>query len=359
MANLKTIMKVLAIFAISGALLLSLTHSAFSAAPPQRGDEATLNSSLLRAYPTTWYNYTWLWGLIQGEYPSTSKLYSQWPSDGIAHLRCEDGTSDDGYWFASNIDQTNWREGMTSVDFATTQSMWLEASMTSITGAQCPWDPGTWTGGKFDIIAVEKGTNPRTIMMEMYIWRTGVNTVWGSELARQTYPLSSTWNYLVALDHMRSDYGNGYEIEWDSNGLKYFEVNVLALLERGIFEINNIQLVGGLPVNGYPPNPPFDINNLRLARVDFALEAAWIRAGLPSLGPPWVEATLNSLRLRYNTYDCDGNAKVDMRDIGFVVSKCYSQFGDAGFDFRADINTDYVVNMRDVALLTANFGKKY
>lgn len=359
MADIKSIVRTMAIFAISGVLFFSSTRYAVSVAPPQRGDECTLNSNLLRAYPTTWDNYTWIWGFpLEGRWSSDSKLFSEWPSNGVAHLRCEDGTPSDGFLFASNFEQTS-ALGMTSVDFATTKNMWLEASITNITGAQCPWEAASWTGGKFDIVAVEKGGTGRMIMMEMYMWRTGANTVWGDDLARQTSIGSSVWNYLVALDHMRSNYGNGLEIEWDANGQHYFEVNVLELLRIGIFKINAIQPVGGLPVLGYPPNPPFDISNFVLTRVDFALEAGYMPIILPSTGPPWVETYLNSLRLRYNTADTNGDGKVDLKDVSFVARKFGLQFGNAGYDFRADLNTDGIVNMIDVATVAAAFGKTY
>ena len=83
------------------------------------------------------------------------------------------------------------------------------------------------------------------------------------------------------------------------------------------------------------PNPPFNVNNFKLQRVDFCLEAG---NNLDPIWTPQVWATLTSLRTRYNTADTNGDGK---------------------YDFRADINTDGLVDMRDISYETAHFGETY
>jgi len=146
---------------------------------------------------------------------------------------------------------------------------------------------------------------------------------------------------------------NDYCMEWDANGQHYFAVNVLGLMKRGISQLNSLPPVHEMPQG---PNPPFDVNNFKLQRVDFCLEAGnngdfgWT---------PKVWATLTSLRTRYNTADTNGDGKCGMRDIAFVISLFGSKLGDGKYDFRADINTDGFVDMRDISYETAHFGETH
>jgi len=332
-------------------LLASLLYSAFAnpslvfADAPRRGDECTLNSQLLRAYPSTWDPYVWNWKWNGEGWPVTEDEYSyvHWDTDGLVVMQCEDHGGFDDIFLATNFDQTS-AQGLIEVDLATTWNLWLEACIQNINGTT-DTPIASWTGAKFDIWAFEKGTD-RKIMMEMYFWRTGANTVWVVDLPRQTNPGSNVWNYLVALDWMRYLYGNGYNIEWDENERHYFCINVYGLLERAVSRLNEEM----------EPNPPFDIANFRLGKVILCCESGNI-GGL--FGGPWVHVEMNSLRARYYTADTNGDGKVDMRDISFIARRYGVIFGDPDYDFRADLNTDGKIDMKDISFAAIRFGMSY
>lgn len=59
------------------------------------------------------------------------------------------------------------------------------------------------------------------------------------------------------------------------------------------------------------------------------------------------------------TGDINGDFKVDMRDIALVVRAFGSTIGSINWNANADINDDGTVNMRDVALVARHFGQHY
>lgn len=324
-------------------MLPALVSQAFASAP-RRGDECTLNSGLLRAYPTTWDPYVWNWNVGSGWRVAEDQYsYVHWNTDGLVVMRCEDHGGFDGIWLATNFDQ-GVPQGLIQVDMANNWNLWLEASIQQpygTTGVPIT----SWTGVKFDVWVGEKGTN-RKIMMEMYFWRTGANTVWLYDLPRKTDPNSNVWNYLVALDWMRALYGNGYDIEWDANGRHYFEINVYGLLQRAISRLNSVTV----------PNPPFSIVNFKLEKVDLCCESG-NTGGL--FGGPWVHVEMYSLRARYYTADINGDGVVDSLDLSIMGVHWGAAFGDTNYDFRADLNTDGIIDVQDLSFLGVNWGKTH
>ena len=274
--------------------------------------------------------------------------------DGVVTMRCEDHGGYDGTFLATNFDQ-GVAQNQKSPLQQPCLNLWIEASTSEVKVTESfhnigPWE---WAGAKFDVWAEESGTD-RMIMMELYILREGTNYAWTNEYPRQSGGAGdNVWNFLVALDCYRQNYGKGYEIEWDLNGKHYYAINTLGLLEKAITVLNERVVGGNLP------NPPFDINNFKLTKVIFCCESGI--APFPPIGNggPIVEATLNSLRARYDTADTNGDGKCDMRDIAFVISLFGSKLGDATYDFRGDINTDGLVDMRDISYECAHFGEKY
>jgi hypothetical protein len=333
-------------------MFFALTSQSFAIDGPRRSDECTINFDLLTAYPDTWDPYVWNWGIDWGHrVEEDAYSWVHW-NDGWVDMRCEDHGGLDFTWLATNFDQGE-AQGLIEVDFETAMSLWLETSIYSIEGKTYV-TAESWTGAKFDIHACEKGTD-RLIHMEMYFWRKGMNTIWLDELARQTDPDSNVWNYLVALDWMRILYGNGYNIEWDEGDRHCFAINVLGLLKRGISLLN--QLTGD-----EEPVPPFDIDNLELGKVILCCEAG--NHGY-IINCPWVRVNASSIRARYDTADVTGpiigvpDGKCDIRDVSFVASRFGSVFGDENFDFRADVDTNYFIDITDVSYVAKHFGEEY
>ena len=50
--------------------------------------------------------------------------------------------------------------------------------------------------------------------------------------------------------------------------------------------------------------------------------------------------------------DRNGDGRVDCGDISLVKASFTKRYGDAGFDPRADINSDGVIDVRDLALVS-------
>jgi hypothetical protein len=65
--------------------------------------------------------------------------------------------------------------------------------------------------------------------------------------------------------------------------------------------------------------------------------------------------TVSSSALREG--DSDNNNLVNLTDFSILASTFSRQFGDPGFDSRADFNGDGVVNLTDFSLLAVSFGQ--
>ena len=51
----------------------------------------------------------------------------------------------------------------------------------------------------------------------------------------------------------------------------------------------------------------------------------------------------------------NGDGKVDMKDIFFVILHMYSNRGDPEWDSRADLNCDNKIDMKDLQIVILNF----
>jgi hypothetical protein len=300
----------------------------------------TTNADLWLSYPNTWDPYVWNWDNQGfGERVENDEYSWVYWHDGYVNMLCEDHGGGDTIWLATNFDQTE-DQGLKIVQM-NRLNLWFEATILGITGTPiwmvAPWD---WTGAKFDFVAVEDGTG-RIIMMEMYIWRTGADLIWGTELIRETEIGSGVYNYLVALDHM-SDYAN----ETADGNLRYYRIDVLGLLKRCIDKFNN-------EYEGI--DPLFDIANFKSARVDFALESGQFGG----VYGPWVFAILDYLRARYDTADVNADGTCDADDVDFVTAHYGTQRGDSSWDFRADLDTNGVVNQLDIDYVNSKLGTWY
>jgi len=57
--------------------------------------------------------------------------------------------------------------------------------------------------------------------------------------------------------------------------------------------------------------------------------------------------------------DCDGNGRVDMRDIAEICMKFGAVYPDPPFEVWYDLYQDGVINMRDIAVACQNFGETF
>jgi len=342
--------RIFAALILTAVITLSFASQA-SASILQRGDEATFNSGLIKYFSDTWHPYVWNWNMGDG-WPVDEDQYSyvHWESNGLVTMRCEDHGGYDGIFLATNFDQGNWNHGLKQVDLANTENLWLEASTQTPTGPT--WLPAwDWTGVKFDVWIHEKNSN-RQIMMEMYYWRTGMNTLWDPDCPRQTdIGSETTWNYMVALDGFRYYWEDTFVVEWDADGQHHFAINVYGLLRyAAIPQLNSI---------GWPyrtPNPPFNIDDFNLTTVCWCCEAG-NNGGIEYC--PMVSATLHSLRIRYDTFDVNGDGVVDISDFNFVCEHYGATIGLPGYDFRADLDSNGVIEYQDAYAVYIHQGLTY
>jgi len=141
--------------------------------------------------------------------------------------------------------------------------------------------PNGWTGGKFDVFAVENRSShdQKVLMLEMYFLRQGGNLWWQAlggnekELYRNSGS-SNIFNYLVALDAFPQFVER---VVYTGDTAKW-KINVKAFIERASQHWRG----------------QLDINKLNIVKISFTLESAWAVTF-----NPFVQCSLNRLRLAY------------------------------------------------------------
>jgi hypothetical protein len=240
------------------------------------GVEWNANSLLNKDYDK-WDCVHKLWDTGHSEIaPMTSENYMNWTANGLVKARADDDL--DSYWDCVEFNQGTERSSAPPTFQPILVTVGDKISIT-LEGIVDDWATvqtyaPSWTGGKFDIFAVENQQDGRKLMLEMYFMRDGLNLFWGGPYNKELFrdPSTDTWNYLIALDafpeYVTRVVHPGDAARWT--------VNVKAFIERACQHWSVLNM-----------------NNLYLAKLGYTLEAAY--QGLPCI----IWSNLNRLRLAY------------------------------------------------------------
>jgi hypothetical protein len=66
-----------------------------------------------------------------------------------------------------------------------------------------------------------------------------------------------------------------------------------------------------------------------------------------------------TVNVRWVEGDINGDAKVDMRDVGYVARRFMCVPRDPSWDPITDFNTDGKINMMDIGLVARHFGEHF